>query len=137
MRLTALLVLLPLVCVAPCHAAPEDFGGTFKGSETTEVRGCTISSYDGTTTGAWTVTQEVKGAAYTGKGSNATGEFTSEGKIAGDSASGTVTGVNKWNQQWQGEFTAKLEGNTLRITTKGSVGGSGCSFLSEVTASKS
>lgn len=136
MKLAANCMFMFLVVGAQAHAAPEDFAGTFKGSEKTEVTNCSVSSYNGTTTGDWTATHDVKGDTYTGKGKNASGVFSVDGKVSGTKASGTVTGVNQWNQSWHGEFTASLEGGALKITTKGSVSGSGCKFISEVTASK-
>jgi len=139
MKRPAALMFASLAFPVQTMAASEDFAGTFNGTDKNEVHGCSIAGYNGTSTDtSWTVTHEVNGGAYTGKGRNMNGEFTVEGKITGDAASGGITGVNKWNQQWHGEFTAVIEGSTLKITSKGSVsGGSGCNFKSEVTATKS
>lgn len=136
MKLAAKCLILFLAVGARAHAAPEDFAGTFKGSEKTEVSHCSISSYNGTTTGDWMATHEVTGDRYSGKGSNAFGTFSMEGKVSGTRASGTVTGVNQWNQPWQGEFSASLDGSALNITWKGSVSGSGCKFISEIAAAR-
>ncbi|HSD59449.1 MAG TPA: hypothetical protein VLC55_01165 [Burkholderiales bacterium] len=138
MKRPASLLFVFLAFSAQPLAAPEDFAGTFKGTDQNEVHSCSIAGYNGASTDPWTVTHEVSGAAYTGKGRNAHGEFTVEGKISGNTATGVYSGVNRLNVPWQGEFTATLEGDTLKFAGKGSVGGgSGCKFLSEVTAKKS
>lgn len=132
---------IPLVLLsawpAQLLAAPEDFAGTFKGTDKNEVSGCYVAGYNGKSSDPWSVTMEFKDGEYKGKGTASSGDFMLEGKVKGQSVTGVYMGVNKANVHWNGEFTATLEGGTLKFLGKGSVGGgSGCKFNSEVTATK-
>lgn len=139
MKIPATLIVAILALPAQAISAPAEFAGTFKGTDKNEVHGCMMTNFNGVSTDpSWTLTHDVKENAVTGKGSNAFGEFTVEGTISGNTAKGVMMRVNKWNMPWNGEFSATVEGDTLKFLGSGSVGGgSGCKFNSEVTAKKS
>jgi len=124
-----------IIVIANAYAAPEDFIGSFKGTEKSTLTNC--GTYDGTTTGSWSVIHsDLNGTSFAGKGSNKDGDFTATGEISGDTATGTTKGVNKWGQAWSGEFKATLDENIYKSTTTGSIPASGCKFVSEVEASQ-
>ena len=116
------------------YAAPEDFIGTFKGTEKNTLANC--GAYNGITTGSWSVKHsDLKGNQFVGVGSNKDGDFTVTGVASDTAASGIVKGVNKYGLAWKAEFKATLEGNKYKSTTMGSVS-SGCKFTSEIEATK-
>jgi hypothetical protein len=126
------------ICIAiastNCYAAPEDFIGTFKGSETSTLTNC--GGYNGTTTGSWLASHsDLKGNQFIGAGNNKDGEFTVTAEATDNTAIGTVKGVNKYGLAWKGEFKSTIEGSVYKSTTTGSVS-SGCKFTSEITATK-
>jgi len=123
------------IVIANAYAAPEDFIGTFKGTEKSTLTNC--GAYNGTTTGSWSVKHsDLKGTSFVGTGSNKDGDFEVVGEISDATASGTSKGVNKWHQAWSGEFSATLDGDKYTATTTGSVPATGCKFTSEVEASR-
>jgi len=138
MKIRATILLVLLAFPATALAATEDFSGTFQGTDTREVHGCLQAGYNGTSSDpSWVLTEEVKEGDVSGKGSNASGEFTVEGRVKGNTAKGVMTGVNKWNMHWQAEFSATVEGDTLKFQATGTVGGgSGCKFNSDVVAKR-
>lgn len=116
------------------YAAPEDFIGSFKGTEKTTLTNC--GAYNGTSTGAWFANHsDLKDNKYIGTGGNKDGDFTIAAEAADNTASGTVKGVNKYGLAWKGEFKAIIEGNKYKSTSSGSVS-SGCKFTSEIEAAK-
>ncbi len=138
MKIRAMILLVLLAFPATALAATEDFSGTFQGTDTREVHGCLQAGYNGTSSDpSWVLTQEVKEGDVSAKGSNASGEFTVEGRVKGNTAKGVMTGVNKGNMHWQAEFSATVEGDTLKFQATGTVGGgSGCKFNSDVVAKR-
>ena len=116
------------------YAAPEDFIGTFKGTEKSTLTNC--GAYNGITTGSWSVKHsDLKDNQFVGAGSNKDGDFTVTGEASDTAASGIVKGVNKYGLAWKAEFKATLEGNKYKSITMGSVS-SGCKFTSEIEATK-
>lgn len=116
------------------YAAPEDFIGTFKGTEKSTLTNC--GAYNGTTTGSWSVKHaDLNDNQFVGAGSNKDGDFTVTGEASDTTASGIVKGINKYGLAWKAEFKATLAGNKYTSTTMGSVS-SGCKFTSEVEAMK-
>lgn len=116
------------------YAAPEDFIGTFKGTEKTTLTNCDV--YNGTTTGLWLVNHsDLKDNEFVGAGSNKDGDFTVTGEASDTTAFGVVKGVNKYGLAWKAEFKATFESNKFTSTTMGSMS-SGCKFTSEVEATK-
>ena len=116
------------------YAAPEDFIGSFNGTEKSTLTNC--GAYNGTTTGAWSVKHsDLNDNKFIGSGSNKDGDFTVAAEAADNTASGAVKGVNKYGLAWKGEFKATIEGNKYNSTSTGSVS-SGCKFTSEIEAAK-
>ena len=122
------------ISATTAYAAPEDFIGTFKGTDKSMLTNC--GSYNGTGTSPWTVKYaSLKGNQFVGSGSNNDGDFSVTGEASDTTAFGVVKGVNKYGLAWKGEFKASLENNKYTSTTIGSVS-SGCKFTSEVEATK-
>ncbi|MBC7756315.1 MAG: hypothetical protein H7Z20_06690 [Bdellovibrio sp.] len=129
-------ILMPFFYINQPLAAPEDFSGTFSGTDKGMVTNCTNTSFNGAFNSLWTVTHEVKGNTYTGKGSNGDGNFTVEGEISDNTAKQTIKGVNKWGKSWSGESNLVIEKGELKVNTQGSLPMLGCDFTSEVVAVK-
>ena len=122
------------ISATTAYAAPEDFIGTFKGTDKSTLTNC--GGYNGTGTSPWTVKYaNLKGNQFVGSGSNNDGDFSVTGEASDTTAFGVVKGVNKYGLAWKGEFKASLENNKYTSTTIGSVS-SGCKFTSEVEATK-
>ncbi|MBC7697136.1 MAG: hypothetical protein H7Z70_02080 [Bacteroidia bacterium] len=123
-----------VVNATTAYAAPEDFIGTFKGTEKSTLTNC--GAYNGTSTGSWFVKHsDLKDNQFVGAGSNKDGDFTVTGEASDTTAFGVAKGVNKYGLAWKAEFKATLESNKFTSTTMGSVS-SGCKFTSEVEATK-
>ena len=123
-----------IIFVTSASAAPEDFIGTFKGTDKTTVTNC--ANYNGTTTNIWSVKySDVKGTALEGTGSNAYGDFTISITVTDLNATGTIKGVNKWHQYWIGETKGSLDGDKYTATITGTVS-TGCKFTSEIEATR-
>lgn len=123
-----------VITTTTAYAAPEDFIGTFKGTEKSTLSNC--GAYNGTTTGSWSVKHsDLKDNKFIGTGSNKDGDFTVTGEASDTTVSGIVKGVNKYGLAWKADFKATIEGNKYTSTTTGSVS-SGCKFTSEIEATK-
>ncbi len=135
-KVILLCALTPLFYINQSLAAPQDFAGTFNGTDKGLVTNCTNTSFNGSFNSVWTVTHEVKGNSYIGKGSNGDGSFTVEGEISDNTARQTIKGVNKWGKAWSGESNLVIEKGELKVSTQGSLPMLGCDFTSEVVAVK-
>ena len=136
MKTIMICALTPFFFINQTVAAPEDFSGTFSGTDKGLVTNCTNTSFNGSFNSLWTVTHEVKGNSYIGKGSNGDGSFAVEGEISDNTAKQKIKGVNKWGKAWSGESNLIIDNGKLVVSTQGSLPMLGCDFTSEVVAVK-
>lgn len=134
MRSIIAVIVSTIILVTNAYSGSEDILGTFQGTEKRTVTNC--GTYNGTTTGSWTVTHsDLQGSTIKASGTNYDGTFTAVLNISGDTISGPAKGVNKWGFAWSGEFDATVDGDNYVATTTGT-GSTGCKFTSDTQATR-
>lgn len=132
------LYLLPLILVFQQAVAegPEDFIGSFKGSEDVIVT-CSNAAWNKTETRGWTsVHKDLNGDSFKGLTRTGGGQYDVEGTINGNMATGTFKGKDGFGNPCTGEFTDMLNGDELTATINGKCPTVGCEFSGQVKAKK-
>ena len=136
--MTRKLYLLPLVFVSHQAVAqgPEDFIGSFKGSEDVVIT-CSNAAWNKTENRSWTSThKDLNGDSFRGLTRTGGGQYDVKGTINGNIATGTFKGKDGFGNPCNGEFTDTLNGDELTVISNGKCPTVGCEFSGQVKAKK-
>ncbi len=115
---------------------PEDYLGTFKGSEGVVIT-CQNSAWNNSENRSWTTTNsDVSGGKLKGETRTGGGRYYGEGTISGNTVTGTFKGKDGHGNACNGTFTDTLDGDQLSATITGSCPSVNCEFKGEVTAKR-